>query len=65
MVPGTFLLPIGLFITGWTARADVHWIAPNIGILIVGAGMVMNFQTIQTYIIDSFTLYTASGTPPP
>ena len=61
MIPGTFLLPIGLLITGWTARPDVHWIAPNIGMAIVGAGMIMNFQTIQTYIIDAFTLHAASG----
>lgn len=30
MLPGTILLPIGLFISGWTARADIHWIATDI-----------------------------------
>lgn len=30
MLPGTICLPIGLFLTGWTARADVHWIVPDI-----------------------------------
>lgn len=30
MVPGTLILPIGLLISGWTARADIHWIAPDI-----------------------------------
>ena len=30
MVPATLLLPIGLFLTGWTARASVHWIVPDI-----------------------------------
>ena len=62
MVPGSFLLPAGLFITGWTARADVHWIAPDIGIALVGAGTILNFQCIQTYVIDTFTLHAASGT---
>ncbi|RPD55141.1 MFS polyamine transporter [Lentinus tigrinus ALCF2SS1-7] len=61
MVPGTFLLPIGLLVTGWTARASVHWIVPDIGIVIVGAGMILNFQSIQTYIIDAFTLHAASA----
>lgn len=56
MVPGTLLLPIGLFITGWTAQAHTHWIAPDIGILLVGAGTMLNFQCIQTYVIDAFTL---------
>ena len=61
MFPGTILLPLGLFITGWTARADVHWIAPDIGIAIVSAGNILNFQSIQTYVIDSFTLHAASA----
>lgn len=82
MVPGTVLLPIGLFLTGWTARADVHWIVPDIvslpppfrvspvetdgaiavqGIAFVGAGTILNFQSIQTYVIDAFTLHAASG----
>ena len=62
MVPGSFLLPAGLFITGWTARPDVHWIAPDIGIALVGAGTIINFQSIQTSVIDTFTLHAASGT---
>ncbi len=63
MVPGTFLLPIGLLITGWTARESIHWIVPDIGLVIVGAGMILNFQSIQTYVIDAFTLHAASGNP--
>lgn len=63
MIPGTFLLPIGLLLTGWTARTSVHWIVPDIGIVIIGAGMILNLQSIQTYIIDAFTLHAASGEP--
>ncbi|TBU49487.1 MFS general substrate transporter [Dichomitus squalens] len=61
MFPGTILLPAGLLITGWTARASVHWIVPDIGIVLVGAGMILNFQSIQIYIIDAFTLHAASA----
>ncbi|OSD01877.1 MFS polyamine transporter [Trametes coccinea BRFM310] len=61
MVPGAFMLPIGLFLTGWTARPDIHWIVPDIGIAIVGAGMILLFQSIQTYVIDAFTLHVASA----
>ena len=64
MVPGTILLPIGLLWTGWSAREGVHWIVPDIGIFVVGAGMILNFQTIQTYVIDAFTLHAASGASP-
>lgn len=30
MIPGTFLLPIGLLLTGWTVQNHVHWIVPDI-----------------------------------
>ncbi|EPQ50360.1 MFS polyamine transporter [Gloeophyllum trabeum ATCC 11539] len=61
MVPGTILLPAGLFIAGWTARRDIHWIVPDIGIAFIGAGQILNFQSIQTYVIDAFTLHAASA----
>ncbi|KAI0703412.1 MFS polyamine transporter [Cytidiella melzeri] len=61
MLPGTLFLPIGLFITGWTARPDIHWIVPDIGIAFVGAGVILLFQSIQTYVIDAFTLHAASA----
>ena len=31
------------------------------GIALVGAGSIVAFQSIQTYVIDSFALYAASG----
>lgn len=61
MVPGSLLLPIGCLIVGWTAEAHTHWIAPDIGIALVGAGIILNFQCIQTYLVDSFTLHAASA----
>ncbi|TCD61996.1 hypothetical protein EIP91_007636 [Steccherinum ochraceum] len=61
MVPGSILLPIGLLISGWTARASIHWIAPDIGMALVAAGMILSFQCIQNYVIDAFTLHAASA----
>ena len=31
------------------------------GIALVGAGTILNFQSIQTYVIDAFTLHAASA----
>ena len=31
------------------------------GIALVGAGVILNFQSIQTYVIDTFTLHAASA----
>ncbi|KAM5530087.1 hypothetical protein V8D89_016247 [Ganoderma adspersum] len=61
MFPGTILLPTGLLITGWTARSDIHWIVPDLGIVIVGAGIILNFQAMQMYVIDAFSLHCASA----
>ncbi|KAG2110960.1 MFS polyamine transporter [Suillus discolor] len=61
MVPGSLLLPIGCLIVGWTSEAQTYWIAPDIGIALVGAGIILNFQCIQTYIVDCFTLHAASA----
>jgi hypothetical protein len=61
MVPGAILVPVGLFIYGWTARRSVHWIVPNIGAAIFAAGTIMGFQCTQTYIVDAYSRYAASA----
>ncbi|CAJ2499748.1 Uu.00g026010.m01.CDS01 [Anthostomella pinea] len=62
MLPlGAALIPAGLFIYGWTADYKVHWIAPIIGTGVVGAGNLIVFLSIQTYLVDAFTIYAASA----
>ncbi len=61
MVPGAVLVPIGLFWYGWSAQQGVHWILPNIGACIFAAGTIIAFQCIQTYIVDAYSRYAASG----
>jgi len=61
MVIGSLLIPIGLLWYGWSARAHAHWIMPNIGAAIFCSGAICCFQGMQTYIVDSYTRYAASG----
>ena len=61
MVPGSVLVPAGLFIYGWTAQYQVHWIVPNIGAAIFSAGTIVGFQCIQTYLVDAYTRWAASA----
>jgi MFS family permease len=61
MIPGALLIPIGLFWYGWSAQAHAHWILPNIGTVIFSAGVIIGFQCIQTYIVDSYTRFAASA----
>ncbi|KAI1491324.1 bicyclomycin resistance protein [Biscogniauxia mediterranea] len=58
---GAAAIPAGLFIYGWTAEYRVHWIAPIIGTAVVGAGNLVIFMAIQTYLVDAYTVYAASA----
>jgi MFS family permease len=61
MIPGSVLVPTGLFIYGWTAQYHTHWIGPNIGAALFAAGTIIGFQCIQTYLVDTYTRYAASA----
>ncbi|KAH7014407.1 bicyclomycin resistance protein [Microdochium trichocladiopsis] len=58
---GAFLVPIGLFIYGWTAQYHVHWIVPIISHVFIGIGNLVVFMALQTYLVDCFTIYAASA----
>lgn len=55
------LIPIGLFIYGWTAQYTIQWAVPLLGTLFVGVGLIAAFMCINTYLIDAFTRYAASA----
>ncbi|KAL1301458.1 hypothetical protein AAFC00_005708 [Neodothiora populina] len=61
MIPGSILMPVGLFIYGWTAEYKTHWIAPNIGTALFAMGCIMIFQASQTYVVDSYSRFAASA----
>jgi Major Facilitator Superfamily len=43
MFVGAFILPIGLFLYGWSAEKKIHWIVPIIGTAFLGGGMFTIF----------------------
>ncbi|KAF2265303.1 MFS general substrate transporter [Lojkania enalia] len=61
MFPASLLVPVGLFWYGWSAQARVHWIMPNIGAALFCAGTIVSFQSIQTYLVDSYSRFAASA----
>lgn len=61
MVPGAVLLPIGFFWYGWSAQGRAPWIVTDIGAAIFSAATITGFQGIQTYVVDAYTRYAASG----
>ncbi|OCH87210.1 MFS general substrate transporter [Obba rivulosa] len=61
MQAGMLITPAGLFMYGWTAQAHAHWILPLIGAAVFAFGALVVFTCIQTYIVDAFGKYSASG----
>ena len=61
MVPGSVLVPIGLFIYVWTATYNTCWIGPNFGAAIFAPSAIAGFQSVQTYLLDGYTRFAASA----
>ena len=61
MMPATLVLAIGLFWYGWSSQAHLHWIMPNIGIALFTAASYVCTISNNTYIVDTYGRYSASG----
>ena len=46
---------------GWSAQAHTHWIVPDIGAAIFSLGVIISFQSIQVYLVDSYVTFAASA----
>ncbi|KAJ3064575.1 hypothetical protein HDU98_012030 [Podochytrium sp. JEL0797] len=60
-IPAAFLLPLGLFIYGWSAQNTVHWIVPDIGIALFAVSVNITFQALTVYTVDVYSMYAASA----
>ncbi|KAI1778521.1 MFS multidrug transporter [Hypoxylon cercidicola] len=58
---GGFILPIGLFMYGWTVDAHVQYMAPIIATGILGVGLVSTTIPVRSYLVDAFGIYSASA----
>tara|TARA_R110002060_G_scaffold54635_2_gene65266 strand:- start:461 stop:844 length:384 start_codon:yes stop_codon:yes gene_type:complete len=61
MLPVAILLPLGFFLYGWSAEKHMHWIVPNIGAAIFATGIMIGFNALITYVVDSYPTYSASA----
>ncbi|CAL5874945.1 uncharacterized protein PFLUO_LOCUS9248 [Penicillium psychrofluorescens] len=55
------LVTIGLFIFAWTVYPDVHWIAPIIGSAVFGAGTILVYSGVFTFLVDAYPTFAASA----
>ncbi|KAF9874453.1 hypothetical protein CkaCkLH20_08016 [Colletotrichum karsti] len=54
-------LPVGLFIFGWTAREQVHWIVPAIGLGVSTLGVFSVYLAVFNYLADGYHGYASSA----
>lgn len=55
------LLPIGLFMFGFTARPEIHWIAPTIAIALATMGIYSIYLAVFNYFADTYHKYASSA----
>ncbi|KAF4210927.1 hypothetical protein CNMCM5878_003425 [Aspergillus fumigatiaffinis] len=60
-IAGGFVVPVGLFLFGWTTYSSVHWAVPIVGSAIFGVGTILVYSGIFTFLVDAYPLYTASA----
>ncbi|KAE9574152.1 Efflux pump rdc3 [Colletotrichum fructicola] len=61
-MPCGVVLPIGLFLYGWTVEKHVHFIVPMLGVVIFAAGLMGVMTCVQNYLLDAYPRYAASVT---
>ena len=57
---GSWILPVGLFMFAFTAKEDIHWIVPLIGVVIFVTGFFTVMQGLFVYLPLSYPQYAAS-----
>ncbi|KAB5530388.1 multdrug transfer [Coniochaeta sp. 2T2.1] len=63
LIPGvvaSFLVPAGLFLFAWTARSDIHWVVPSLGVLLASGGVCIIIQSVYVYLAMAYPQYAAS-----
>lgn len=61
IVGGIFGISGGMFTYAWTSYPDIPWIAPAIGLAMVGAGSVVVVTGLSDYVVDAYSKYAASA----
>lgn len=60
-IGGSALTTIGLFWFAWTINPSIHWIVPIVGSGFFGAGTVLVFSGVFTFLVEAFPMYAASS----
>jgi hypothetical protein len=55
------LMPIGLFMFGWTCTSQIHWVVPTIAMGISMVGIYAIFLAVFNYLADTYGPYASSA----
>lgn len=61
MLPGSVVLVAGLFMYGWCAEYHTPWPVVDIGAAVLFMGGTMAGQSLQAYVIDTYSEHTSSA----
>lgn len=56
----SFALPLGLFWFSFTNGPDTHWLISVAALVPFGFGMILIYNGIISYLLDAYTIYSAS-----
>ncbi|KAK3985299.1 hypothetical protein QBC44DRAFT_250893 [Cladorrhinum sp. PSN332] len=55
------LLPLGLFIFGFTARPSIHFLVPSLGLMLATMGILSIYLAVFNYFADVYTQHASSA----
>lgn len=61
LILGALLLPASLLLYGWTLEQQTMWLAPVVGSGLVAFAAMYSYIPVQIYVVDVYTLHTASA----
>lgn len=61
VIGGFFGVTGGMLVYGWTSYSTIHWMAPTVGLAMVGFGTTAVVVSIANYLIDAYSKYAASA----
>jgi MFS family permease len=57
----SLFLPIGLFLFGWSAQYQLHWIVPSIAVGLSSVGIFSVYLSVFNYLADIYHRYASSA----
>ncbi|KAL9010873.1 MAG: hypothetical protein Q9173_004236 [Seirophora scorigena] len=58
---GSLFLPTGFFWYGWAIQPYTHWMVLILGSSLVGIASMFSYLPVQLYLVDTYTVFTASA----